>query len=192
MLMLKAPRAAKPLSSSPPLTYMPTSARLVIAGLKPIEIPYEGPGEPWRHLYGPDDFIRTLEQVLSADEESSFGSDLRLPDQLDNLFEAFVSGRRLYHDREFHTLSPESESVWELKTPDLRVFGWFLKRDHFACMSLMKADAAKGAGEFAGHDALYSHIRSYIVRRRQELGCQPKLCVIGSEPYDVVSVRDRL
>ena len=51
--------------------------------------------------------------------------------QLAYLLKKFVTGAVLTYDWQFHTLRPIDRSVWELKTADVRVFGWFSQKDCF-------------------------------------------------------------
>src|SRR5579872_4101470 len=43
-------------------------------------------------------------------------------DQLDDLTEVFCSGDPLTYDWQFKSLTHVADGVWELKTPDLRIF----------------------------------------------------------------------
>ncbi|MEI9915764.1 MAG: hypothetical protein WDN29_08090 [Methylovirgula sp.] len=90
--------------------------------------------QPERLLYGFPGFIEWLDDRLRADEPSPLGADLSPVQQLDNLFYQFVSGRPLVFTRQFRYIKAEKEAVWEFKTPDLRVFGWFPKKDCFICV----------------------------------------------------------
>ena len=71
--------------------------------------------------------------------------------------------------------------MWELKTPDIRVFGWFLKKDCFVAVFGDWADRVKE------HD-LYRGYRIAIRRLRRELNVDDTLCVQGVSPSDVLSV----
>jgi hypothetical protein len=52
----------------------------------------------------------------------------------------YVLGRPLAYSVDYRKLDPLTSHVWELKTPDVRIFGWFsLKRNFVAvCGSLKK------------------------------------------------------
>lgn len=141
-----------------------------------------GPKElPRRLLFGTPGFIEWLEKRLEGNEPSPLGADISPAEQLDYLFYAFISGQPLVHSRQFRTIRAERNAVWELKTLDLRVFGWFLKRDCFVAVFGDWADHVKS------HD-LYRGYRLQIRRLRRELGVGDALCVEGLDPDDVLSL----
>jgi hypothetical protein len=171
---------------------MPTIASLVASeAIVPLDIPVDTGEPPWRWLYGTKDFVRWLGQQQSDDAPSPLGIEEGLVEQLDNLFSIFVEGVALHHDRDFHVIDPSERGVWELKTVDLRIFGWFLQRNHFLCVHGMMTDVAKATGMHAGHAPMYSHARGSVERLMKTLSCEQQLCVYGTEPYDVISVRYR-
>src|ERR1043166_7054083 len=52
-------------------------------------------------------------------------------EQFDDLMANFCRGDPLVFGDDFKCLYEHADGIWELKTPDLRVFGWFCKRDVF-------------------------------------------------------------
>ncbi len=142
-----------------------------------IEVPLGPMEQPERLLYGFPGFIEWLDDRLRADEPSPLGADLSPAQQLDNLFYQFVSGRPLVFTRQFRYIKAEKEAVWEFKTPDLRVFGWFPKKDCFICVFGNFADVIKD------HD-LYRGYRLEIRRLRREMGIES---VTSLDPEDVLS-----
>ena len=145
-----------------------------------IDVPL-GPREmPRRLLYGSPGFVSWVEKRLTAEEKSPLSLEVSPSQQIDNLFYEFVSGRRLAFSRQFRFVRAEEHAVWELKTPDLRVFGWFLKKDCFVAVFGDWADRVKDHGLYRGY-------RLEIRRFRRELGVDESLCVRGLEPDDVLS-----
>jgi hypothetical protein len=136
---------------------------------------------PKRSLFGTPGFVQWLEERADRAEPSPVGSDLTPVEQLDYLFYAFVSGRSLVHSRQFRAIRSEPNAVWELKTVDFRIFGWFAKRDCFVAVFGDWADHVKD------HD-LYRGYRLEIRRLRRELGIGNDLCVQGVDPEDVISI----
>ena len=59
------------------------------------------------------------------------GRPLTPYEQVDEIFTRFVAGRRLYLNSDFNKLNPRPEHVWYMKTPDVRVFGFFHRRRIF-------------------------------------------------------------
>lgn len=153
-----------------------------------IDLGSDNGASNWRILYGTPKFIDWLNQRIESDEPSPRGLDLSLSEQLDALFYAYLSGQTLVHSQQFKLLAPNENNVWELKTGDLRIFGWFLQKDCFLCVFGELADKVKGRGEWAAFGSLYPGFRNEVVRIRAEMGCTAVLCVQGSNPNDVISV----
>ncbi|NLS00782.1 hypothetical protein HGP17_28470 [Rhizobium sp. P38BS-XIX] len=134
-----------------------------------------------RLLFATPSFVNWLNERVSKDEPSSLGAVLSPVEQLDFLFYTFVSGKPLIHSKQFRAIRVERNAVWELKTVDLRIFGWFPMRDCFVAVFGDWADHVKD------HD-LYRGYRLEVRRLRRELGVGDALCVEGVNPDDVISV----
>lgn len=134
-----------------------------------------------RLLFATPSFVNWLNDRVSRDEPSSLGAVLSPVEQLDFLFYTFVSGKPLIHSKQFRAIRVERNAVWELKTVDLRIFGWFPMRDCFVAVFGDWADHVKD------HD-LYRGYRLEVRRLRRELGVGDALCVEGVNPDDVISV----
>ena len=77
-------------------------------------------------------------------------------------------------------LYEHEDGVWELKSADIRVFGWFYKRDVFIAAA---ADAAWKIKEYC----LYAGYRDQTKRDRDALDLDPPKFIAGSDPNAVVS-----
>src|ERR1700733_4902519 len=51
--------------------------------------------------------------------------------QFDDLTTVFCAGDTLTYDHQFKPLTYVEDGIWELKTADLRIFGWFPEKDCF-------------------------------------------------------------
>ena len=161
---------------------MNTFDSLVASGaIIKIEVELGGRELPRRLLYGTAGFIHWLKERLDRNETSPLGADLAPNEQLDYLFYSFVSGRPLVHSRQFRAIRAERNAVWELKTVDFRIFGWFTMRDCFVAVFGDWADHVKD------HD-LYRGYRLEVRRLRRQLGVGDALCVEGVCPDDVLSL----
>lgn len=141
-----------------------------------------GPHEqPLRLLYGTPQFVGWLQEILAGAAPEQRLGHLTPAQQLDDIFYSFLSGAPLVFNRQFRAIRAEDHAVWELKTPDLRIFGWFMAKDCFVAVFGNWADTIKD------HD-LYRGYRIAIRRLRRELGLEATLCVKGSAPDDVLSV----
>lgn len=52
-------------------------------------------------------------------------------EQLINRLIQWITGEPMVHDRMFKDMEPQRDGVWELKTADLRIFGWMYKPKKF-------------------------------------------------------------
>jgi hypothetical protein len=113
-----------------------------------------------------------LESVLGVQESPQ--------EQLDALFYEFCSGQRLQTGRRFKKIRPRENGVWELKTADLRVFGWFCMKDCFVVTACNDATATKDHNLYRGYC-------DEAVRLRNALDIDEPKYVSGDDPNDVVS-----
>jgi hypothetical protein len=112
--------------------------------------------------------------------ESDWGIERTPTQQLDSLVGVFASGEVLCFEQQFKPLGHLGEGVWELKTPDLRVFGWFPQRDCFI------ADRADLASRIKQHH-LYRGYVGEVVRFRNDLDLDEPKFLTGEDPRYVVS-----
>lgn len=111
---------------------------------------------------------------------SDWDIESRPDEQMDALVAIYASGAVLTFGHDLRPLSHAREGVWELKTPDLRIFGWFYKMDCFV------ADKAGGASKIKDHDLYYGYINE-VVRFRNALDLTPPKYVPGEDPRVVIS-----
>jgi hypothetical protein len=147
-----------------------------------IVVPLAAREQPMRLVYGTPDFVRWLDERIRSNDPSPLHAETTPAEQLDSLLYAFIAGHPLLPARQFRPIKTEPNPIWELKTPDLRVFGWFAAKDCFICAFGDWADRIKD------HD-LYRGYRLETRRLRRELGLGNADSVQGSEPADVLSDR---
>ena len=109
-------------------------------------------------------------------------------EQLDAYMAVFASGLPLVFDRQFKPFQPKAiqplgDGVWYLKTPDLRIFGWFWSKD---CFIGVVADTA----ERVKKHALYEGYRGEVVRFRDALDLDEPKFIPGTDPDAVLSNYD--
>ncbi|WP_197419712.1 hypothetical protein [Agrobacterium sp. D14] len=82
--------------------------------------------------------------------------------------------------RQFKRMRPEDRDVFELVTPDLRIFGWFPAYNKFIAVK----------GDFMdrthGHN-LYPGYRDLVVKERDAIDLDPPKWTPGATEYDVIS-----
>ena len=100
--------------------------------------------------------------------------------QLDALVEIFSSGESLTIGTRLKTLNHLGEGVWELKTPDLRLFGWFNVRDSFIITEIDLTHRVKMYNLYAGY-------AGQVVRKRTQLELNEPKSVLSTDPQHVVS-----
>jgi hypothetical protein len=160
---------------------MSTIEELVNSGaISRIEAEMDKRYQPMRLLYGTPGFIEWLKQILEGAQPPNRLGDATPAEQIDQIFDEFLRGMPLIYTKQFRFIRAEKNAVWELKTPDIRIFGWFLKKDCFVGVFGNWADQVKD------HD-LYRGYRIAIRRLRRELGVDDTLCVAGVSPDDVLS-----
>ncbi len=141
-------------------------------GLEPSE-------QEWRAIYAGGRFqpwlINDLPNLVSEwqIEETPL-------QQLDALLEVFASGEALTYGHRLNPLNHLGDGVWELKTADLRIFGWFPCKDHFIGV------VADTAYRCKKHD-LYAGYAGETVRFRDKLDLDQPKFIPGDDPHAVVS-----
>lgn len=101
-------------------------------------------------------------------------------EQLDQLLTDFCAGTDLLVETQFKCLYPLGCGVWELKTADVRLFGWFHEKNCFICAAADTAYQVK-------HHYLYNGYIEDTVRRRTDLMGEHGAYVKGTDPDDVLS-----
>ena len=92
-----------------------------------------GPNEgcPIREIYGVPAVRQWITNILPQLPTES-GASRSPTEEFDDLLFNFISSEgRLRYGKMFKDLIPASEELWELKTWQLRIFGWFYRKDCF-------------------------------------------------------------
>ena len=137
-----------------------------------------GAAQPDRLLYGSPRFINWLGRTAPQLQRDWHGR-LSPDEQLYDLFRRFLSGGRLEYENEFHELKPLELDVWELKTTDVRIFGWFVGKCVFVAVS---ADLKNRITELG----LYPGYRDEVVRFRDKLDLDEPKYQPGASYEDVL------
>ena len=112
---------------------MATLAELLASGaIVQIGVRLDRRQQPMRSLMGTPQFLDWLKSELPK-----LVTDRQLDEtpsqQMLNLAHEFISGGPFPFDYRFKFWQPVASGVWYLKTPDLRIFGWFpFRRAEFA------------------------------------------------------------
>lgn len=120
-----------------------------------------------------------MEQTLPG-EVSDRGLETSPLEQLDEFMTHYCSGRELTYERQFRPINHIDNGIWELKTADVRLFGWFAAKDCFICTA---GDTKYRILEYR----LVPGYRDEAVRFRDALDLDEPKFVTGDDPNDVIS-----
>jgi len=129
-------------------------------------------------IYGGSIFRAWVQSTLPA--LAADRSEQSPAEQLDDLWARFCLGDVLVVDRHFKPLQHIADGVWELKTTDLRIFGWFPQKDHFIAVL---ADLKRALVQ----NRSYGVYRRAVVAARDALPLDNPKFITGTDPNDVVS-----
>jgi hypothetical protein len=107
-------------------------------------------------------------------------------EQVGALLVEFCGGGKLQHGEQYHVMKPSSHGVWELKTSDIRLFGWFCIKDVFILVSCEEAIRLKN--KKPGQPSLYQQILEHVRKYRENLRLDEPKAIYGEDPNGVVSV----
>jgi hypothetical protein len=107
---------------------------------------------PERFAYFAPDFDDWLAQTL-AGLGRRHGRNRTPHEQAEQILYDFIIGRRLAYGSSYHPLDPLASHVWEFKTPDIRLFGWFPRRRHFVIVCGELKDNLKKRADYAPYIA---------------------------------------
>jgi hypothetical protein len=133
---------------------------------------------PQRYLYVTTDCRRWIEDVLTSAPRDL---DKTLPpiNQLDSLATQFVRGVRFVYGRDFKALDFLGYCVWELRTYDVRLFGYFYRRGIFIGVGgVLKKELA--------NNKAYLAYRKQVRDFMQRIDLDPPPALKGSAPSDVL------
>jgi hypothetical protein len=100
-------------------------------------------------------------------------------EQAEQMLYEYVIGRRLAYGTGFHPLDPLAAHVWEVKTPDVRLFGWFARRSHMILV----------CGDLKDHLRTHAAYAPYVARvlaYRNALDLDEPKAVVGVRHNEVL------
>jgi hypothetical protein len=163
---------------------MTTLLELCESGALDTIDPLEAGELPWRTLYGTTEFLEWLENALPILGHNELYSDLSPQEQVFAAFAEYVSGEEFIEDRRFKKLSWTPERfVWEIKSDEVRVFGWVPHKDAFICCYGDSKDRILVEDSYGRYIA-----KTVYVREKMDLD-EPKLVSSGAIK-DVISNKD--
>lgn len=140
-------------------------------------------GQQYRFLYFVPEFEEFLDRVPGF--TSAWNLDQTPAEQFDDLLAEFLGTEPLATGWRFGPLRPSRDGawpgVWELKTADLRIFGWFAAQNYFIAV------AGEETWKVKQHK-LYPAFREAVVMRRNALPLDEPKYITGRNYSDVVSL----
>jgi hypothetical protein len=120
-----------------------------------------------------------IEEVLPSVVSDRFTEEDPMM-QVDSLLSEFCRGDPLPINQKFRALVHLGDGVWELKTADVRLFGWFYRKD---CFVISDCDTKHRLLKYN----LYKQYCIQSVRFRDGLNLDSPKFVEGDDPNDVIS-----
>lgn len=134
---------------------------------------------PWRRVFGTQDFLKWLDEVLPTLTTTVIGGDTEPIEQVDAVFHEYIIGRHLDENHHFKPLSWTPDwSIWEFKTPDIRIFGWLVEKDAFVCAFGDMKDEIELMKKYGAYIAKTKYVRDQLPLN------EPKY--VASKEYDDV------
>ncbi|MFO1113037.1 MAG: hypothetical protein U1E38_01195 [Rhodospirillales bacterium] len=93
-------------------------------------------------------------------------------EQLDQILHRWIAGKNIKYNRMFKDLMPTADEVWEMKTVDIRIFGWMCAPRTFIAVLGGYADGFK----LRGSDRAYDYAKKKVIKFRDGLNLdEPKI-----------------
>ncbi len=131
-----------------------------------------------RKFYAMPSFVRFLQEILPGATTGVLGAVESPKAQMDTLLRKWNSGKPMAYSRAFSNLKPTVRGVWEMKTADLRVFGWIYRPKVFIAAFAGFADDYKSQGGNLPKES-YADARDRVVWIRDRLDLDPPAFVTG-------------
>jgi hypothetical protein len=109
-----------------------------------ILVPTDGESR-LRFIYGLPGFQSWLQNDLPKLRTGTLKADQSPEEQVDNILYRWITGKPIIYTRQFQDLMPRSDEVWEMKTADIRIFGWMYRPLKFIAVFGEHADLYKGS-----------------------------------------------
>lgn len=115
--------------------------------------------------------------LMTLESDGFYENALSPKDQLRDICRNFLLGADLSNERlPPHSMQPIDSGVWELRTPDLRLFGWAYRKNTIIVSAIDTKQRCSQLG-------LYSEYRDQAVQDRDSLNLKPPSHVTGDLNY---------
>jgi hypothetical protein len=143
-----------------------------------IDIPL-GRGEfEDRHFYALPAFMNDLQNVVPNLQTGRLNDPLSPIQQLDDILHRWIIGKPMRYRRWLNDLSPQASETWEMKTADLRIFGWIYRPRVFVGAFIGFTDDYKHHNNQPPKES-YDAARDRVVEIRNKLDLDPPKFTAG-------------
>jgi hypothetical protein len=131
---------------------------------------------PERKIYAFPECVEWMRREVPKMSTGRIGSHFTPQEQLVERFRQWIAGEPMQYGPWFHDMEPSTDDVWELKTADLRIFGWMYLRRQFIAVRGGYADDYKEPTKTKN----YADERREVVKARDALPLDGEKLVRGS------------
>jgi hypothetical protein len=149
-----------------------------IATLIRITVPLRRREFEERKFYAMPSMAQFLRDILPGAKTGVAGATETPAAQMDTLLRKWNAGRPMQYGRAFSNLRPTARGVWEMKTADLRVFGWLYRPKVFIATFAGFADDYKSQNGNPPKES-YDDARNRVVWIRNRINVDPPLFTTG-------------
>ena len=103
---------------------------------------------------------------------------------MDTLLRKWIAGKPMAYGRAFSSLKPRHQGVWEMKSVDLRIFGWIYRPRVFVATFAELADDYDSRRMENPRRSSYDEARDRVVWIRERLDLDPPAYATGE--YDAL------
>jgi len=154
-----------------------------IATLTRIQVPLGRREFDERWFYAMPSFVRFLEELLPSAQTGILEATESPAAQMDTLLRKWNAGKPMAYRRVFSNLRPKGRGVWEMKTADLRIFGWIYRPKVFVATFAGFADDYKSQNGNPPKES-YDDARERVIWIRDRLEVDSPAFVTGD--YDAL------
>lgn len=134
-----------------------------------------------RRFYFTKRFKEWFSEEMPLINASFWGEDVPIKEQINGIIRSFVAGEDLHLPGQLHVIEPIEFGVWQLKTGDLRLFGWFPEIDVFV------ASTGGSATDIKDYKILSYYCKCmWTVSERNALDLDRPKFLMGVERHDVL------
>lgn len=130
---------------------------------------------PERTFYGCLEFMDGLTKEVPTWKTGRLKAAQPPADQMDDILRKWISGDEIKYGPMFKDLMPGRDEVWELKTADLRIFGWVYRPKVFVAALVGYADWYKPPNPTKS----YNDAREKVLTARDALDLDPPKFATG-------------